>query len=62
MTVPSKHRPGGGQRPARPGRRRDPARRTAYDVLIAVEQRDAYANLLLPALLTQRGPGRGADH
>ena len=61
MTVPSKHRPGSGQRPARPGRRRDPARRTAYDVLIAVEQRDAYANLLLPALLTQRGlTGRDA--
>ena len=44
-----------------PARRRDPARRTAYDVLIAVEQRDAYANLLLPALLTQRGlTGRDA--
>ncbi len=49
-------RPGGGQR-----RRADPARRTAYDVLIAVDQRDAYANLLLPSLLGQRGlAGRDA--
>ncbi len=46
----------GGHR--RPG---DPARRTAYDVLIAVNQRDAYANLLLPSLLAQRGlAGRDA--
>ncbi len=56
-------RPGGGQ--SRPGggqrRRADPARRTAYDVLIAVDQRDAYANLLLPSLLGQRGlAGRDA--
>ena len=56
-------------RPARParsgtggGRRRaDPARRAAYDVLRAVADRDAYANLLLPALLTERGlTGRDA--
>ncbi|HWN60511.1 MAG TPA: rRNA cytosine-C5-methyltransferase, partial [Streptosporangiaceae bacterium] len=40
----------------RSGRRRaDPARRAAYDVLRAVADRDAYANLLLPALLTERG-------
>jgi 16S rRNA (cytosine967-C5)-methyltransferase len=48
---------------ARPGRagRTDPARRAAYDVLIAVEQRDAYANLLLPSVLAQRGlDGRDA--
>jgi 16S rRNA (cytosine967-C5)-methyltransferase len=41
--------------------RADPARRAAYDVLRAVDDRDAYANLLLPALLTQRGlTGRDA--
>ena len=41
--------------------RADPARRTAYDVLRAVDDRDAYANLLLPALLTERGlTGRDA--
>jgi 16S rRNA (cytosine967-C5)-methyltransferase len=61
MTAPSKQGPPGGQRRGRPRRRSDPARRTAYDVLIAVEQRDAYANLLLPSLLTQRGlTGRDA--
>jgi len=44
---------------ARP--RTDPARRTAYDVLRAVADRDAYANLLLPALLAERGlTGRDA--
>ena len=48
--------------PARPGRpRTDPARLAAYDVLRAVADRDAYANLLLPALLRQRGlTGRDA--
>ncbi len=41
--------------------RSDPARRVAYDVLYAVDQRDAYANLLLPALLRERGiEGRDA--
>ncbi|HXJ27692.1 MAG TPA: transcription antitermination factor NusB, partial [Streptosporangiaceae bacterium] len=40
-------------RTARP--RTDPARRAAYDVLRAVADRDAYANLLLPAMLTERG-------
>src|SRR5580704_13149776 len=41
--------------------RADPARRAAYDVLRAVDDRDAYANLLLPALLTERGlTGRDA--
>jgi len=54
-----------GQPPAarsRGGRpRTDPARRAAYDVLRAVEDRDAYANLLLPALLSERGlTGRDA--
>jgi 16S rRNA (cytosine967-C5)-methyltransferase len=53
-------RPRSGQ--PRSGRRRaDPARRAAYDVLRAVADRDAYANLLLPALLTERGlTGRDA--
>jgi len=41
--------------------RADPARRVAYDVLRAVADRDAYANLLLPALLSERGlAGRDA--
>src|SRR5579871_6758433 len=53
--------PGPGRR-ADPARRRaDPARRAAYDVLRAVADRDAYANLLLPALLAERGlTGRDA--
>jgi 16S rRNA (cytosine967-C5)-methyltransferase len=33
----------------------DPARQAAFDVLRAVSERDAYANLALPALLTERG-------
>jgi len=42
-------------------RRADPVRRAAYDVLSAVAERDAYANLLLPALLRERGlTGRDA--
>src|SRR5260370_3652566 len=47
---------------SRPGRTRaDPARRAAFDVLRAVADRDAYANLLLPALLSERGlTGRDA--
>lgn len=32
----------------------DPARRTAFDALVAVESRDAYANLIVPEFLTQR--------
>jgi 16S rRNA (cytosine967-C5)-methyltransferase len=52
----------------RPGNRRpqrrkplDPARRAAFDVLRAVSERDAYANLALPALLRERGiTGRDA--
>ena len=51
--------PAGRTRAGRP--RTDPARRAAYDVLRAVADRDAYANLLLPALLTERGlTGRDA--
>lgn len=39
----------------------DPARQAAFDVLRAVSDRDAYANLALPALLAQRGiSGRDA--
>jgi 16S rRNA (cytosine967-C5)-methyltransferase len=39
----------------------DPARQAAFDVLRAVSQRDAYANLALPALLNERGiTGRDA--
>ena len=47
----------------RPPRRKplDPARRAAFDVLRAVSERDAYANLALPALLRERGiTGRDA--
>jgi 16S rRNA (cytosine967-C5)-methyltransferase len=48
-----------GSRGTRP--RTDPPRRAAYDVLRAVADRDAYANLLLPALLKERGlTGRDA--
>jgi 16S rRNA (cytosine967-C5)-methyltransferase len=64
MTPPVRSRRPGGPpgRPAAPPRRAvDPARRAAYDVLAAVDQRDAYANLLLPSLLAQRGlSGRDA--
>jgi 16S rRNA (cytosine967-C5)-methyltransferase len=57
---PRTGQPRSGQpRSARP--RTDPARRAAYDVLRAVDDRDAYANLLLPALLSERGlTGRDA--
>jgi 16S rRNA (cytosine967-C5)-methyltransferase len=47
----------------RPPRRKplDPARGAAFDVLRAVSERDAYANLALPALLRERGiTGRDA--
>ena len=43
------------------GRPVDPVRRVAFDVLSAARERDAYANLLLPALLAERGlAGRDA--
>jgi 16S rRNA (cytosine967-C5)-methyltransferase len=42
------------QRPAERTRRADPARQTAYDVLRAVAEEDAYANLVLPRLLRER--------
>lgn len=62
MTGPSR-RPQRGQSGPRKTRRKplDPARRAAFDVLQAVSQRDAYANLALPALLAERGiTGRDA--
>ena len=44
-----------------PRREADPARRAAYDLLRAVDERAAYANLTLPALLRERGlTGRDA--
>jgi len=44
-----------------PAGRADPARSTACDVLRAVADRDAYANLMLPSLLRERGlTGRDA--
>ncbi|MGA7050974.1 MAG: transcription antitermination factor NusB, partial [Mycobacterium sp.] len=50
--------------PKKRGARRhplDPARAAAFEVLRAVSERDAYANLALPALLRQRGiSGRDA--
>ena len=54
---------GGSRRAAKPYRRPQPdaARRAAFDVLRAVAERDAYANLVLPELLTSRGiEGRDA--
>ncbi|CAM2899010.1 rRNA cytosine-C5-methyltransferase [Mycobacterium intermedium] len=49
-------------KPQRPQRKRlDPARRAAFDTLRAVTERNAYANLVLPALLRERGiAGRDA--
>jgi 16S rRNA (cytosine967-C5)-methyltransferase len=50
-----------GARSARGPRSADPARRAAYDLLAAVRERDAYANLTLPRLLSERGlTGRDA--
>ncbi|MFB9236667.1 RsmB/NOP family class I SAM-dependent RNA methyltransferase [Plantactinospora siamensis] len=52
---------GGDQRRAagragrRPGPTVDSARRAAYDAVAAVHRDDAFANLVLPALLTERG-------
>ncbi len=58
-------KPGPAARPGRSrpaaGSRADPARSVAYEVLQAVAQRDAYANLMLPSLLRERGlTGRDA--
>jgi 16S rRNA (cytosine967-C5)-methyltransferase len=47
--------------PRSPRRPLDPARAAAFEVLRAVSERDAYANLALPPLLRQRGiTGRDA--
>ncbi|PQE02071.1 16S rRNA m5C967 methyltransferase [Mycolicibacterium parafortuitum] len=54
------NRPEKKKRPMR-RKRLDPARQAAFDVLRAVSERDAYANLALPALLRERGiTGRDA--
>ncbi|WP_214413642.1 RsmB/NOP family class I SAM-dependent RNA methyltransferase [Sphaerisporangium fuscum] len=52
-------RPGGAGRGrgGRPKPARDEARNVAYDLLRAVDERDAYANLLMPTLLRERGIG-----
>ncbi|WP_346146988.1 RsmB/NOP family class I SAM-dependent RNA methyltransferase [Nonomuraea recticatena] len=54
--------PGGrGRGPRPPKPTRDEARNAAYDLLRAVDERDAYANLLMPRLLRERGlAGRDA--
>ena len=53
------NRSGNSRRPRRA--QLDPARRAAFDVLRAVSERDAYANLALPSLLSERGiSGRDA--
>ncbi|NHC14040.1 RsmB/NOP family class I SAM-dependent RNA methyltransferase [Motilibacter deserti] len=51
---PRRAQPDGARRPQRRAPQ-DPARDTAYEVLRAVRERDAYANLVLPALLRERG-------
>ncbi|MEV1178266.1 transcription antitermination factor NusB, partial [Nonomuraea sp. NPDC049784] len=53
---------GGGSRTRKPPRpTRDQARNAAFDVVRAVDERDAYANLLMPRLLRERGiKGRDA--
>jgi 16S rRNA (cytosine967-C5)-methyltransferase len=57
---------GPGRRAARPGRRRghrpaDPARRAAYEILRAIAEREAYANLILSPVLREHGlTGRDA--
>lgn len=56
---PGRKRPAAGRGGA--ARRADPVRLAAYEVLIAVARRDAYANLMLPGLLRERGiTGRDA--
>src|SRR5215472_16250039 len=61
---PDRRTPSGGRRGGTggaSGRRIDPARLVAFEVLRAVRERDAYANLVLPALLRERGlAGRDA--
>ena len=58
---PAAARRGGRQRGRGGARHADPVRLVAFDVLMAVAQREAYANLLLPTLLQRRGlAGRDA--
>ncbi|WP_326794827.1 rRNA cytosine-C5-methyltransferase [Streptomyces sp. NBC_01808] len=51
------------RRPAKPYRRpqKDPVRILAYDALRAVDERDAYANLVLPPMLRQARQRDGFD-
>ena len=61
--MPEGQRSGRAPRPTGSQRRRprDPARTAALDTLRAVDDRDAYANLVLPGLLRERGiTGRDA--
>jgi len=51
---PDRSRPWTASRPAARPRTADPARRVAFDVLRAVEEQDAYANLVLPRLLREQ--------
>ncbi len=51
--APGPARSGRGTAPARSGATADPARRVALETLRAVRDRDAYANLVLPALLRE---------
>ncbi|MFI6448950.1 RsmB/NOP family class I SAM-dependent RNA methyltransferase [Kitasatospora sp. NPDC050543] len=53
----------GAKRPARPHRRpkKDPARIVAFRALRAVDERDAYANLILPSLLREAEQKSGLD-
>lgn len=54
-------KPGKPRQSGKPRRPMDPARAAAFEVLRAVSERDAYANLALPALLSRRGiSGRDA--
>ncbi|MHB8961375.1 MAG: RsmB/NOP family class I SAM-dependent RNA methyltransferase [Candidatus Limnocylindrales bacterium] len=60
MTPPPPKRPRRAARPYSPPAD-DKPRRAAYDVLAAVREKDAYANLVLPGLLRERGiTGRDA--
>lgn len=52
------------RRPAKPHRRpkKDPVRFLAFEVLRAVDERDAYANLVLPPLLKKARAKGDFDH
>ncbi|MEO6792821.1 MAG: RsmB/NOP family class I SAM-dependent RNA methyltransferase [Mycobacterium sp.] len=56
MNQPPRRPPARNQPPQRRPHRKplDPARQAAFDVLRAVSERDAYANLALPAMLRER--------